>query len=82
MSLGKNVTQANVYRKVSNLSKPFWGLTKNRIDQLDKEGYDYYVRLDYPAGSIVLTSDQVKTLVSKKVVAKDGDYKITLSDFR
>jgi len=82
MSLGKNVTQANIYRKVSNLDKPFWGLTKNRLDQLDKEPNDYYVRLDYPGGSIVLTSDEVKTLVSNKQVAQDGDYKMTLSDFK
>jgi len=81
MLLGKNVTQANIYRKVSNLNNPFWGLTKNRLDQLENDGCDYYVRLDYPNGSIVLTSNEVKALISKKSVAQDGDYKITLSDF-
>lgn len=81
MNLGKNVSQANIYHKVSSLSKPFWGLTKNRIDQLEKEPNDYYVRLEHPNGSIVLTSGEVKALISKKQVAQDGDYKITLSDF-
>lgn len=77
---GNNVFPANIYRKISTLDKPFWGLTKNRLDQLDADSHDYYVQFDYPSGSIVLTSDQVQQLLSGKKPAYDGDFKIVMSD--
>lgn len=77
---GTNVFQVNIYKKVSNLDEPFWGLTKNRLDQLAADAQDYCVQFDYPDGSIVLTSAQVSQLVKNKNVATDGDYKISLSD--
>ena len=80
MSLGKNVSKTNTYEKKSNLSTPFWGLTKNRLDQLDAEPEDYNVRLDYPNGHITLSSQQVKDLLSNKKVAGDGDYKVNSED--
>lgn len=82
MSLGKNVTLANIYCKTSNLPKPFWGLTKNRLDQLKVAGKDYYVILKYRGGQIILTSDKVDKLISKKNAANDGDYKIHFSDVK
>lgn len=82
MRLGKNVTLANIYCKTSNLPKPFWGLTKNRLNQLRIAGKDYYVILKYRGGKIILTSDDVDELISKKNAAKDGDYKITFSDVK
>ena len=53
MSLGKNVSKENIYRKISNIEPPFWGLTKNRIEQLEAEEEDFYVRFDYNGGSIL-----------------------------
>ena len=78
--LGKNVSKQHVYRKVSTLKVPFWGITKNRLEQLDADDLDYSVQFDYPDGSIVLTSEQVKDMISGKKVADDGDYKISLND--
>lgn len=82
MYLGKNVHQVNMYRKISNLPQPFWGVTANRINQLNNEPIDYYVQFDYPGGSIVLTSSQLNNLLKNKSVAQDGDYKIVLSDLQ
>lgn len=81
-NLGNNVSIVNVYRKVSNMTKPFWGVTANRIKQLDNEPIDYYVQFDYPDGCIVLTSSQIKDILINKLIAHDGDYKINLSDLR
>ncbi|MEG0178182.1 MAG: hypothetical protein RR612_08870 [Oscillospiraceae bacterium] len=82
MSLGKNVSKVNmnVYRKVSNITPPFWGVTASRIDQLETEEEDFYVEFVYNKGSITLTSGQIKTLLSTKKVNKDGDFKIVLKD--
>lgn len=79
--LGNNVTMSHVYKKTSSLAKPdcFWGLTRNRLDQLKNEG-EYYVRFDYPQGSIVLTDQQIDLLLADKSVASDGDYKIKWND--
>lgn len=79
--LGKNITNAKIYTKISNLEQPFWGMTKNRLEQLKQEE-DFYVRFDYPKGSIVLTSEQIEELIKDKNVAQDGDYKIVLKDLK
>ena len=81
-NLGNNVSVANVYTKISNMDKPFWGLTKNRINQLIAEELDFYIRFNYMDGSITLTSTQVETLLKNKKVASDGDYKINLDDLK
>lgn len=80
-NLGKNVKDAKIYTKISNLEPPFWGITQNRLKQL-KDEKDFYVRFDYPKGSIVLTSDQIEELIKDKNVAQDGDYKIVLKDLK
>lgn len=77
---GKNVRSVNVYHKVSNLKKPFWGLTKNRLDQLKKAPNDYCVVLEHLGGKIILTSQAVDNLIKTKKVANDGDYKIKMRD--
>lgn len=84
-SLGKNITSNNVYKKISNIEKaPFWGLTKNRIEQLFEQkedlNKDFYIRLDSLNGSITLNSDQVAELLKDKQPASDGDYKILKKD--
>ncbi len=75
-------TSFYLYRKVSNANPPFWGITKNRIDQLNSAAYDYKVQFDFFEKSIILTSKQIKDITSNKNVAGDGDYKIKLADLK
>jgi hypothetical protein len=81
-NFGTNITDVKVYSKVSNIEPPFWGITENRIKQLKSSGVNFYVRFDYPKGSITLTSEQVDELLKGKKVAGDGDYKIVLEDLK
>lgn len=90
MPLGKNVTtkEFHVYSKISRSNRPFWGLTKNRLDQLDQafrqQGIDYMIELISTATGtkFLLTSRQTKAMLRKKFPANDGDYKLTMKDMK
>ncbi|EQC0811977.1 hypothetical protein ACY2EZ_002778 [Listeria innocua] len=78
--LSSNVRQALIYHKNSNLVDPWWGIYHNQLRELEENGVDYYVRFNYPGGTITLTGDQIKAIVTKKNIAMDGAYKIVLRD--
>ncbi len=82
MSLGKNVKKINLYEKCSRIEPAFWGLTENRLKQLQAEPEEYQVKLDHNKGSFLFTSQQIWKLLEGKSPAGDGDYKITISDVK
>lgn len=72
--------QYNVYIKISNSTPGFWGLTKTRIDKLQKDALDYYVVLVGLTSRTVLISYESDKLLSGKTPVADGDYKINETD--
>ena len=73
---------ALVYVKESNANPPIWGLTSNRIDQLNESKKVWFVIFLHTTLEKVylLSSNDIKGLVTNKNVAGDGDFKINLKD--
>ena len=68
-----------VYIKVSTTKEGFWGLTKNLIDKLNIEGKKYKVVLlkGDENTAYILSSNEIKLLVPKLPLSRDGYYKLT-----
>ena len=67
-----------LYVKESNIISPFWGLTENRIKELEKgkSTCDYHVILLHNKGFYSIPGLKLNDYLSNKKLAKDGAYKI------
>lgn len=90
-NLGKNIFEVkdsqgnvvkNLYIKISKLKKPFWGLTNNRIIELQNQLVDYDVILISLNEIRVISSQNIRMLIQTLNIASDGDYKLNYNDIK
>jgi len=81
MKSNAKVVKSFIYHKVSDIAKPFWGLRKSILDELQLNGR-FHVQLDHLGRPRVLTQNQVMQMLEGKNVASDGEYKIAEDDLR
>ncbi len=74
-----------LYIKESNSTPCFWGITANRIAELNASGLNWIaiLLLRSPHISLVFTSKEIRELISTNKIrlASDGDYKVNERDF-